>query len=161
MLRDLNMSLSVLLFLALFWMCSSSSDTLRASQSFKDGDLLVSRGGKFAFGFFSPGDSGRCFVGIWYAALPVQTVVWVANRENTLGDTSGALSIDVRGDLVLLRQNGSALLWSTNVSSSLVASSSSPVIQLLDSGNLVLQMLRMRAILTPSTSHVGCHVGCR
>ncbi|KAI4368193.1 hypothetical protein MLD38_016779 [Melastoma candidum] len=43
-----------------------------------------------------------------------------------------------RWDLVLHSQNGSALLWSTNVSSTLVARSSGPTVQLLDSGNLVL-----------------------
>ncbi|KAI4368201.1 hypothetical protein MLD38_016787 [Melastoma candidum] len=128
----------LLLFLSLFRPSSSSSDTLSASQRIRDGDVLVSGGGQFAFGFFTPGNSGSRFLGIWYAAIPVQTVVWVANRENPLNDTSGVLSVDFQGNLVLRSGNGSSLLWSTNVSLPLVPSSSSPMVRLLDSGNLVL-----------------------
>ncbi|KAI4368194.1 hypothetical protein MLD38_016780 [Melastoma candidum] len=130
--------LLLLLFLSLFRPSSSSSDTLSASQRIRDGDVLVSGGGQFAFGFFTPGNSGSRFLGIWYAAIPVQTVVWVANRENPLSDTSGFLSVDFQGNLVLRSGNGSSLLWSTNVSLPLVPSSSSPMVRLLDSGNLVL-----------------------
>ncbi|KAI4374087.1 hypothetical protein MLD38_012125 [Melastoma candidum] len=132
------MPLFVLLLIVLFRPSSSSSDILTASQSLKDGDVLVSEEGKFACGFFTPGNSGSRFLGIWYAEIPVQTVVWVANRENPLNDTSGVLSVDFQGNLVLRRGNGSTLLWSTNVSLPSVPSSSSPVVRLLDSGNLVL-----------------------
>ncbi|KAK3433283.1 hypothetical protein EUGRSUZ_D00899 [Eucalyptus grandis] len=65
-----------------------------------------------------------------------QTVVWVANRERPISGTSGALSIDSDGNLVLHETSGSFLVWSTNVSS--VLSNYSTTAQLMDSGNLIL-----------------------
>ncbi|KAK3433295.1 hypothetical protein EUGRSUZ_D00886 [Eucalyptus grandis] len=100
-----------------------------------DGNLLVSSGKRFALGFFSPGNSSHRYVGIWYYQVSEQTIVWVANRERPINGTSGALSIDSDGKLVL-HENGSFLVWSTNVSSAL--SNYSTTARLMDSGNLVL-----------------------
>ncbi|PQP99965.1 hypothetical protein Pyn_06219 [Prunus yedoensis var. nudiflora] len=61
-------------------------------------------------------------------------VVWVANRNNPLTGLYGNLTISNNGNLVLLNQNGSSI-WSSNIS----RISKSPVVQLLDSGNLVLR----------------------
>ena len=63
-----------------------------------------------------------------------QTVVWVANRNDLLNDSSGVLSINQFGNLVL-HDSFNRLLWSTNV---LVQGTTSCVAQLQDSGNLVL-----------------------
>ncbi|KAI6703915.1 hypothetical protein NL676_013051 [Syzygium grande] len=90
----------------------------------------------FALGFFSPGNSSHRYVGIWYYQVSEQTVVWVANRERPISGTSGALSIDSDGNLVLHETNGSFPIWSTNVSSAL--SIYSTTARLMDSGNLVL-----------------------
>ncbi|KAM3342241.1 hypothetical protein P3S68_027207 [Capsicum galapagoense] len=53
------------------------------NQSIAEGETVVSSGGTFKLGFFSPSGSSKRYVGIWYKQiLPhVQTVVWVANRE--------------------------------------------------------------------------------
>ena len=63
-----------------------------------------------------------------------QTVVWVANRNDLINDSSGVLSINQFGNLVL-HDSFNRLLWSTNV---LVQGTTSCVAQLQDSGNLVL-----------------------
>jgi len=125
----------LLLSLIVFRFCISL-DTISPNEPFKDGDILVSKGETFALGFFSPGNSGRHYVGIWYNKVPEQTVVWVANRDNPLNDTSGVLSINSRGNLVLNRKNRSTPVWSTNASVS--STNNSMAAQLLDSGNLVL-----------------------
>ncbi|KAK3433268.1 hypothetical protein EUGRSUZ_D00913 [Eucalyptus grandis] len=102
----------------------------------KDGDVLISQSRKFALGFFSPGNSSLRYVGIWYFGQPERTVVWVANREKSVNDTSGVLAFDHYGNLVIRENNGSLPIWSTNVSS--MTSNNSATAQLLDSGNLVL-----------------------
>ncbi|KAM3747154.1 hypothetical protein ACB098_05G015100 [Castanea mollissima] len=109
---------------------------LSTNQSIKDGQSLISKHNKFALGFFSPGKSSYRYLGIWYVKVTPQTVVWVANRNHPIIDSSGVLSINQRGDLVLHDSNNS-LLWSTNVSVQDQVTTSS-VAQLHDSGNLVL-----------------------
>ncbi|XP_059635720.1 G-type lectin S-receptor-like serine/threonine-protein kinase RKS1 [Cornus florida] len=62
--------------------------------------------------------------------------IWVANRDNPINDTSGILSIDKTGNLVIHNGNDSIPFWSTNVSVAPPANTCSA--QLLDSGNLIL-----------------------
>ncbi|KAL2932286.1 hypothetical protein RDABS01_037696 [Bienertia sinuspersici] len=63
------------------------------------GDVLTSKAGKFTLGFFSPGNSTTRYVGIWFTKVSVQTVVWVANRNNPINDFHGILSINRNGIL--------------------------------------------------------------
>ena len=128
---------SVLLLLSLFFQICVSLDTIAPNQAIKDGQTLVSNQKAFALGFFSPGNSTKRYVGIWYNKVPEQTIVWVANRDNPLNDTTGILSINGQGNLVLHTQNQTIQIWSTNVSVS-VSSTNNSMAQLLDSGNLVL-----------------------
>ncbi|KAK9025807.1 hypothetical protein V6N11_038662 [Hibiscus sabdariffa] len=111
-----------------------ASDTISPSESLTGGMTLVSNGGTFALGFFSPGTSENHYLGIWYNNIPMQTVVWVANRMNPINDSTGLLKIETSGRIVLQVQNTTAV-WSTNTT----ASARTPVLQLLDSGNLVVR----------------------
>ncbi|XP_059282014.1 G-type lectin S-receptor-like serine/threonine-protein kinase At1g11410 [Lycium ferocissimum] len=107
----------------------TSTDTISFKQSLRDGDLLISSGKSFALGFFSPGNSSnKRYVGIWYNNVPELTVVWVANRDNPVNGTSGVLTIDLTGSLVILNRNTKIFCWKTNIYSA----------QLLNSGNFVL-----------------------
>jgi hypothetical protein len=63
-------------------------------------------------------------------------VVWVANIDNPINDTSGVLSIDVHGNLVLHASNQSTPIWSTNLFSE--SGNNSTLARLEDSGNLAL-----------------------
>ncbi|XP_042948000.1 G-type lectin S-receptor-like serine/threonine-protein kinase At4g27290 isoform X2 [Carya illinoinensis] len=112
---------------------SNSLDTLPSNQSIRDGDTLVSAGGTFEMGFFSPGSSKSRYVGIWYA-ISSGTVVWVANRDTPLNDHSGVLTITDEGVLALLNSTNN-VVWSTNIS----RTAENPVAQLLDTGNLVVK----------------------
>ncbi|OAY24644.1 G-type lectin S-receptor-like serine/threonine-protein kinase At4g27290 isoform X3 [Manihot esculenta] len=125
----------------LFSINSFGAETITPGQSINDTQTIVSPGKKFKLGFFTPTDTGSTsttnsnvrYLGIWYQNIPVQTVVWVANRNNPL-TSSGLLTFDEDGELVLLNQTGS-IIWSSN-SSHLARR---PVAQLLDTGNFVLK----------------------
>ncbi|KAF2314267.1 hypothetical protein GH714_024775 [Hevea brasiliensis] len=111
-----------------------SPDTITTTQSVRDGDYMVSAGGSYRLGFFSPDNSFNQYLGIWYNKVSVFTVVWVANRESPLRNSSSVLKITNEGILVLLNQNGS-IIWSSNST----RSARNPVAQLLDSGNLIVK----------------------
>ncbi|KAK8483451.1 hypothetical protein V6N12_046128 [Hibiscus sabdariffa] len=123
-------------FLIFFSKASTTIDTISRSESLTDGKTLVSNGGSFALGFFSPdtSNSNNRYLGIWYHNDPNQTVVWVANRINPINGSTGVLKIESSGKIVLQVQNTTAV-WSTNSTVSV----EDPVLQLLDSGNLVLR----------------------
>ncbi|XP_021666772.2 G-type lectin S-receptor-like serine/threonine-protein kinase RKS1 isoform X3 [Hevea brasiliensis] len=125
---------SLLLVLLLPSCLSISAITL--NQSITGSNLLLSRKEIFALGFFSPGNSKYKYLGIWYHKLPEQTVVWVANRNNPINDTSGVLFLAPDGNLELYNNHDRGLpFWSTNVS---MEGTVDCVACLLDSGNLVL-----------------------
>uniref|UniRef100_A0A2N9ER35 non-specific serine/threonine protein kinase n=1 Tax=Fagus sylvatica TaxID=28930 RepID=A0A2N9ER35_FAGSY len=127
-----RMFMSLILIVLFFPFCTSL-DTLTSNQSIKDGQSLISKENNFALGFFSPGNSSYRYLGIWYVKVTQQTVVWVANRNDPINDSSGVLSNQF-GNLVLY-DGYNHLVWSTNVS---VQGTTSSVAQLQDSGNLVL-----------------------
>ncbi|KAG6423798.1 hypothetical protein SASPL_114201 [Salvia splendens] len=129
------LSLCLRLCIACLWLnVYALTDGMKASQSLRDGEILVSNGGNFELGFFSPGRSKDRYLGIWYKNIPVRTVIWVPNRENPIKDSSGLLVINNTSSLVL--SNGSnSMVWST--SSARMARD--PLLQLLDLGNFVVR----------------------
>jgi hypothetical protein len=127
-----RMFMSLILLILFFPFCTSL-DTLTSNQSIKDGQSLISKENNFALGFFSPGNSSYRYLGIWYVKVTQQTVVWVANRNDPINDSSGVLSNQF-GNLVLY-DGYNHLVWSANVS---VQGTTPSVAQLQDSGNLVL-----------------------
>ncbi|GLT56122.1 hypothetical protein SLA2020_291930 [Shorea laevis] len=129
------MFIIIILSLLFFSRFSYGTDIITVSDNLSDGRTLVSSDGSFELGFFSSESSGKSrYLGIWFSKIPVQTVVWVANRCNPINDTSGVLMINSTGNLVLLSQNRS-VVWASNSKEE----ARNPVVQLLDSGNLVLQ----------------------
>ncbi|GFY91776.1 S-locus lectin protein kinase family protein [Actinidia rufa] len=109
-------------------------DTITPSQPITDLQSITSSNKTFRLGFFSPENTTNRYVGIWYNNIPGRTVVWVANRNRPLVDSSGTITVSEDGNLLVL--NGQKeIVWSSNVSNSGANSSA----QLLDSGNLVLE----------------------
>ncbi|XP_065013989.1 receptor-like serine/threonine-protein kinase SD1-8 [Musa acuminata AAA Group] len=98
-----------------------------------DGQPLISKGGSFELGFFSPNGSDSRYIGIWYHKISVQTVVWVANRQRPVTGSHGSLSVAANGTLRITGEN-STVVWS---SPSLALAN--PVAQLLDDGNFVVR----------------------
>ncbi|XP_035548246.1 G-type lectin S-receptor-like serine/threonine-protein kinase At1g11410 isoform X2 [Juglans regia] len=136
----------ILAFLLFFPFSSSSTETLIQNQSIKDGQILISKEKNFSIGFFSPANSSYRYLGIWFAKVKEQTLVWVANRNDPFNDSSGVLSINQDGNLVL-HDSFNRSLWSTNVS---VQGQASTAAQLLDSGNLVLVQENNKKVLWQS-----------
>jgi hypothetical protein len=116
-----------------FLRTSVTLDTITPGQSIRDGDTLVSAGGRFQMGFFSPGNSKGRYVGIWYT-VSSGTVVWVANRGTPLNDHSGVLKLT--DGVVILLNSTNSIVWSSNNTS---RAAENPVLQLLDNGNLVVK----------------------
>ncbi|XP_060200284.1 G-type lectin S-receptor-like serine/threonine-protein kinase At4g27290 [Lycium barbarum] len=110
-----------------------SHSIINQSQSLSDGESLVSEGGTFELGFFSPGSSTHRYLGIWYKNIPVKTIVWVANRKTPIKDRTGVFTINNTGSIQVTSRT-SGVIWSTNS----FKATKSPAIQLLDSGNLVV-----------------------
>ncbi|GLU09088.1 hypothetical protein SLE2022_259640 [Rubroshorea leprosula] len=128
------MFIIIILLLLFFSRLSCPTDIITSSTNLSDGRTLISSDGSFELGFFSPGSSAKNrYLGIWFKKVSVQTVVWVANRCNPINDLSGLLMINSTGNLVLLSQNRS-VVWASNSKKE----AQNPVVQLLDSGNLVL-----------------------
>uniref|UniRef100_A0ACD5UU50 Uncharacterized protein n=1 Tax=Avena sativa TaxID=4498 RepID=A0ACD5UU50_AVESA len=136
----------ILLFLSSF---CRSDDQITHATPLSSGDMLVSKGGDFALGFFSPNSSNASlYLGIWYNNIPGRTVVWIANRENPItAASSPMLAITNSSDLVLSDSQGHAS-WATknNITTTGVAA------VLLDTGNLVIQFAN-GTIIWQSSQH--------
>ncbi|KAL3503306.1 hypothetical protein ACH5RR_037755 [Cinchona calisaya] len=81
-------------------------DTLANTQVLKDGETIISSGGSFELGFFSPSSKSKNrYLGIWYKNISIQTVVWVANREISLVDAVDFLEVIKPGLVILCDTN--------------------------------------------------------
>ncbi|KAL2245388.1 UNVERIFIED_CONTAM: G-type lectin S-receptor-like serine/threonine-protein kinase [Sesamum indicum] len=114
---------------------SNAMDVINTTNMITDGHTLISSDGSFELGFFSPANSKNRYVGIWYKKVTAFTVVWVANRDNPLTNTSGAVLKVIKPGILALLNGSNSMIWSSNTS----GVARTPVAQLLDSGNLVVK----------------------
>ncbi|MED6123017.1 hypothetical protein PIB30_045359 [Stylosanthes scabra] len=116
----------------------TSRDSLEVGQSIQDGETLVSAGGSFELGFFSPGIPTNRYLGVWYRdSSGNSTVVWVANRDIPIqSKSSSVLKLTENGILQLLNGSTNSNIWSSNTTGK---ASGGSIAKLLDSGNLVVQ----------------------
>ncbi|KAK4253965.1 hypothetical protein QN277_009406 [Acacia crassicarpa] len=138
-----NLIVFVITFLSFFTAISFSSDTLNSTQSLKTNDTLLSANQTFVLGFFSL-DESRFYLGIWYGKIQVRTAVWVANRDNPLEDPNGFLKIGDTGNMEIVDRTGKTI-WSSNQT----AAAKNPVLQILDSGNLIIRESSVSASKNP------------
>ncbi|XP_008230262.1 PREDICTED: G-type lectin S-receptor-like serine/threonine-protein kinase At4g03230 [Prunus mume] len=117
---------------------TSRDDPIRDDGS----ESLVSAGGRFELGFFTPssteaGTSGNGrYVGIWYHQLAPRTVVWVSNRDTAVpAKSTGVIEIKESTLHVSDAITGKSY-WSAKFEAS--SSALNPMVKLMDSGNLVL-----------------------
>ncbi|KAK3037631.1 hypothetical protein RJ639_030408 [Escallonia herrerae] len=110
-------------------------NSLSRGQSLSRSQTMVSEDGTFELGFFTAGTSHNMYLGIWYVNDDKQEIVWIANRDKPLVNSSlSRLEFSEDGNLVL--QNESQTIWSTN---SIANAFASVEAVLLDSGNFVLR----------------------
>ncbi|KAI9186452.1 hypothetical protein LWI28_017371 [Acer negundo] len=110
-----------------------AADTITPNGSITHPETIISAGGRFELGFFSPKNDTNYYLGIWYKAFSPQTVVWVANREYPPCLSSSA-SLCLNSDGNLMISCGKMNYSVTNTSSSNTNNAT-----LLDSGNLILK----------------------
>ncbi|ONM37297.1 G-type lectin S-receptor-like serine/threonine-protein kinase CES101 [Zea mays] len=93
----------------------------------------------FVLGFFSPGASSKRYVGIWHNDVSERRVVWVANRNDPLQDTSGILKFDNSSNLIVLdgRGNSFTVAYGRGVQDVEAA--------MLDNGNFILRSITNQA----------------
>ncbi|CAO2194912.1 unnamed protein product [Urochloa humidicola] len=125
---------------------SASTDTIYRNTTLTGNQTLVSAGGVYALGFFTPDGAAarRTYLGIWYASIPgPTTVVWVANRQEPMVTSPASLHLTAGGRLAILDGNN-VTVWSSapptavngnNNNNNITARAAA---QLLDTGNLVL-----------------------
>ncbi|KAF5794653.1 putative protein kinase RLK-Pelle-DLSV family [Helianthus annuus] len=149
----------IILFSCVFFLLLSSCatlDTISTNQVFRDGDTIVSHDNMFELGFFSPGRSKNRYLGIWYKKISTGTVVWVANRETPITDDSGRLKLSRQGDL-LIRSGDNTIIWSSNSTISTISNNPVVVVQLLDTGNLIVwdRSTKNERVIWQSFDHPG------
>ncbi|KAK1403981.1 Receptor-like serine/threonine-protein kinase [Heracleum sosnowskyi] len=121
-------------FLISLLISCAALDNINTTQPLRDGQTIVSERGEFEMGFFStPVLPQNRYFGIWYKKISNGTVVWVANRDHPVTNTS-VLVVSVTSEGIFVLANGMTI-WSSN-SSRLV---NNPMAQLLDTGNLVFR----------------------
>ncbi|XP_031123785.1 G-type lectin S-receptor-like serine/threonine-protein kinase At4g27290 [Ipomoea triloba] len=78
------------------------------------------------------------YISIWYKKIPVPTVIWTANTQTPLPNTTSAVLKIVKSGRLLLTHPNHSTIWSTN-NNTTSQSPKNPIAQLLDSGNLVVR----------------------
>ncbi|RHN65869.1 putative protein kinase RLK-Pelle-DLSV family [Medicago truncatula] len=136
-----NNNKGLMLMVFSFFFCSMPTfsrqnyfTTIAPNQFMQYGDTLVSAAGMYEAGFFNFGDSQRQYFGIWYKKISPRTIVWVANRNTPVHNSAAMLKLNDQGSLVIL-DGSKGVIWSSNSTRIVVKS----VVQLLDSGNLILK----------------------
>ncbi|KAK9707249.1 hypothetical protein RND81_07G183600 [Saponaria officinalis] len=130
----MKMSIILIVFLCFSPVFATSTDTLTTNDSLQINQTLISSGVKFEMGFFNLGNPKKYYLGIWYKDIPSENIIiWVANRDSPLFSESSYLKLGNKSN-ILLFNGGTFVNWKTNESNGV-----NPVLQLLDSGNLVIR----------------------
>ncbi|KAI3846894.1 hypothetical protein MKX03_016550, partial [Papaver bracteatum] len=144
--------LFTLLSLSYYINAAVGTNIITSTRYITDQQTVVSSGGKFKLGFFSLGnDSPNRYAGICFNNIPGQTIVWVANRDKPLNDSSGVLKIAADGNLVVLDGRNN-ILWTSGVSNVTFANTAA---ELMDTGNLALRETSSGRILWDSFDYAS------
>ncbi|CAH2047890.1 unnamed protein product [Thlaspi arvense] len=143
----------IVLFASLLFFTMNSSFSfagITTESPLSTGQTLSSSNGFYELGFFSPNNSLNQYVGIWYKGIIPRVVVWVANREKPVTDSTANLTTNSNGSLLLF--NGKhGVVWSTAEAS---ASNGSRA-ELSDTGNLIVIDNVSRRTLWESFAHLS------
>ncbi|KAL0856884.1 hypothetical protein Bca101_062038 [Brassica carinata] len=114
------------------------------------GQTLSSSDGVYELGFFSPNNTQNQYVGIWFKGIIPRVVVWVANRENPVTDSTANLAITSKGSLTLF-SGKDGIVWSSGET---FASNGSHA-ELSDSGSLIVVGKVSGRTIWRSFDHLG------
>ncbi|KAL5718617.1 hypothetical protein ACHQM5_011501 [Ranunculus cassubicifolius] len=93
---------------------------------------ILSKNRSFELGFFSVNGGLNWYLGIWYASIPIQTYVWVANRENSVKNITSAKVKLSNNSVLMVTDSDGLVVWQTE------NSERGSEIKLLENGNLVI-----------------------
>ena len=138
----LHISMVLLLSLHIPAANSAMTDTISSGQALSISDTLVSKNGRYAFGFFEVGNNSsqntsNWYLGIWFNRVPKFTQAWVANRDDPFKSPTSSLELKIShdGNLVVLNQPTTSVIWSTQAK----ITRNNTIAILLDSGNFILR----------------------
>ncbi|XP_040948602.1 putative receptor protein kinase ZmPK1 [Gossypium hirsutum] len=132
----------VLILFHFLLLTSSALPILRQGSSMSaenPDDVLISPSGMFSAGFYRVGQNAYCFA-IWFSKPchdGSHTIVWMANRDTPVNGRRSKLSVLKTGNIIIT-DAGQFIIWTSN---NTVRDHSWSQLNLLDSGNLVLQSL--------------------
>ncbi|KAG6394017.1 hypothetical protein SASPL_144593 [Salvia splendens] len=126
-----------LLTFTLLPLLTTSTDLITPTKPLTQDHTLVSAAQQFELGFF-PGASNTWYVGIWYKNIPERVVVWVANRDSPLTNSSGILKICPDSAGLILSDHSGIPVWSTNHTGT-TGTTTTTIAILLDNGNFVVR----------------------
>ncbi|KAL2547942.1 G-type lectin S-receptor-like serine/threonine-protein kinase CES [Forsythia ovata] len=127
-------SITKTIFLVIFYhslSIVSSVDTLKQGDRLNSSTYLVSANGVFTLGFYSPQNTNRVYLGIWfnYTYGPI----WLWNRDKPIIDNSGVLTISSTMKLIINSSGGGPIdLYANENGMNITAT-------LLNSGNFVVK----------------------
>ncbi|XVE49801.1 hypothetical protein DITRI_Ditri01bG0111000 [Diplodiscus trichospermus] len=120
--------------------CCFARDTIKFNNPINSsGEPLISSSEKFALGFFTPDNGsshGEQYVGIWYNGLKPRTIVWVANRDESVSNSTTCFFGIWNDGNLMLSDGRSRPKMLTRLEG--ISAPSTRVLKLLDSGNLIL-----------------------
>ncbi|EAY76080.1 hypothetical protein OsI_04007 [Oryza sativa Indica Group] len=136
--RSLLPLLFVVAAAAFFSRAATGADVIGQAGFITGNQTLVSSGGVFELGFFVPNGAtdGRTYLGIWYASIPGQTVVWVANRQDPVVNVPAVARLSADGRLVIVDAKNTTV-WSSPAPARNVTAAGATA-RLQDDGNLVV-----------------------
>ncbi|KAL6839807.1 hypothetical protein ACP4OV_030495 [Aristida adscensionis] len=136
--------------------CSAVTDTISTGQTLTIHDKLVSKNGRYAFGFSEAGNNSskntsNWYLGIWFNSVSKFTQAWVADRDNPIkSPVSLELKTSHDGNLIVFNRSTNFVIWSTLAK----ISENNTIAMLLNSGNLILRTaLNTSDILWQSFDH--------
>ncbi|QHO53592.1 G-type lectin S-receptor-like serine/threonine-protein kinase At1g11300 isoform X1 [Arachis duranensis] len=127
---------TLFIFVSIHLCLSSMNDTITSNTSIEDNHTITSNNTNFKLGFFSPPNSTNRYAAIWY--LSDSYIIWIANRDQAVKDSSGVIKIHKDGNLVVM-DGRNYIVWSTNLTFSTKYVTNISSAQLQDNGNLVLR----------------------
>lgn len=108
--------------------------SLTPDKSIHYNDYLVSETGKFEAGFTNIENSQNIYFCVWYKNLNPRTIVWVANRDTPLQNSTGIFKLTDTGNPVIV-DGSENTIWFSNASTIV----ENPFLLLLDTGNIVVR----------------------
>ncbi|KAL2547982.1 G-type lectin S-receptor-like serine/threonine-protein kinase CES [Forsythia ovata] len=130
-------SITIIIFFVIFYhsvSIVSSVDTLKQGDTLNSSADLVSANRVFTLGFYSPQNTNRSYLGIWFTHNTYgYGPIWLCNRDKPITDNSGVLTISSTMKLIINSSGGDPIdLYANENGMNITAT-------LLNSGNFVVK----------------------